>query len=170
MGSVIHSDPEIMGGAPVFTGTRVPVKTLFDHLAYGSRMDVFIRDFPTVSLEQAVRALDLARVTLETYSYENAARRDAINARESPGIPTPGKTSVAIRDLVIHSDPEIMGGAPVFTGTRVPVRDLFDYLAKGYTIVGFLDSFDTAATQEQVFRTINMARSLLELQAYETAD
>jgi uncharacterized protein (DUF433 family) len=71
---------------------------------------------------------------------------------------------------VIHSDPEIMGGAPVFTSTRVPVRDLFDYLAKGYTIVGFLDSFDTTATQEQVFRTINMARSLLELQAYETAD
>jgi uncharacterized protein (DUF433 family) len=53
---VIHSDPEIMGGAPVFVGTRVPFKTLLDYLA-GSGFKAFLEDFPTVSRDQALTAL-----------------------------------------------------------------------------------------------------------------
>lgn len=57
---VVHSDPEIMGGEPVFVGTRVPVKTLFEHLESGDALDVFLDSFPTVEREQAVAAIQLA--------------------------------------------------------------------------------------------------------------
>jgi uncharacterized protein (DUF433 family) len=56
--SVIHSDPEIMGGTPVFVGTRVPLKILSDYLAGGSPLDEFLDDFPSVTREQAVAALE----------------------------------------------------------------------------------------------------------------
>ena len=59
--SVVQSDPEILGGTPVFRGTRVPIKNLLDYLAAGDTLDQFLDDFPTVSREQAVAALDLAR-------------------------------------------------------------------------------------------------------------
>lgn len=59
--SVIYSDPEILGGTPVFRGTRVPVKNLLDSLAAGDSLDQFLDDFPTVNPEQAVAALELAR-------------------------------------------------------------------------------------------------------------
>jgi uncharacterized protein (DUF433 family) len=56
----IHSDPEIMGGVPVFIGTRVPAQTLFDYLADGCSLDEFLDNFPTVSREQALRLLEWA--------------------------------------------------------------------------------------------------------------
>ncbi len=49
-----------MNGAPCFAGTRVPVKTLFDFLAHGQPLNEFLRQFPTVSQEQAVAVLELA--------------------------------------------------------------------------------------------------------------
>ncbi|HEY6139232.1 MAG TPA: DUF433 domain-containing protein [Thermoanaerobaculia bacterium] len=58
---VVHSDPEIMGGEPVFVGTRVPFKTLFEHLEDGATLEEFLRSFPTVDREQAVAALEIAR-------------------------------------------------------------------------------------------------------------
>lgn len=61
---VIHSDPDIQGGAPVFVGTRVPVKNLFDYLEAGDSLDDFLRSFPSVTREQAVAALELAREAL----------------------------------------------------------------------------------------------------------
>ena len=61
LNAVVHSDPEILGGTPVFRGTRVPVKNLLDYLAAGDSLDQFLDDFPTVSREQAVAALELAR-------------------------------------------------------------------------------------------------------------
>ena len=61
---IIHSDPDIFGGTPVFVGTRVPVQTLFDYLEAGDPLDEFLRQFPSVGREQAVAALDLARATL----------------------------------------------------------------------------------------------------------
>ena len=61
---VIHSDPRIQGGVPVFVGTRVPVKNLFDYLESGDSLDQFLEDFPSVSREQAVKALELAREAL----------------------------------------------------------------------------------------------------------
>jgi uncharacterized protein (DUF433 family) len=54
-------DPEIMGGLPVFRGTRVPVKSLFDHLAHGVSLDEFLDDFPYVTREQAVALLRAAQ-------------------------------------------------------------------------------------------------------------
>ena len=61
---VIHCDPEIQGGVPVFIGTRVPVKNLFDYLEAGDSLDDFLESFPSVTREQAVAALELARESL----------------------------------------------------------------------------------------------------------
>jgi len=54
----IHSDPEIMGGTPVFIGTRVPVRTVFDYMADGCSLDEFLDEFPSVTREYAVRVLE----------------------------------------------------------------------------------------------------------------
>lgn len=59
--SVIQVDPEILGGTPCFSGTRVPVKILFELLERGRSLDYFLDGFPTVSREQAVAVLELAR-------------------------------------------------------------------------------------------------------------
>jgi len=59
--SIVHCDPQILGGTPVFRGTRVPVKNLIDYLSGGDTLDEFLDDFPSVSREQAVAALELAR-------------------------------------------------------------------------------------------------------------
>ena len=72
--SVIHSRKDTMGGTPVFKGTRAVVKNLFDYLAGGYSLDAFLADFPSVSREQAIRALDMAREVLEQVAYETAAR------------------------------------------------------------------------------------------------
>lgn len=63
---IIHSDPGILGGTPVFVGTRVPAQSLFDYLEAGDTLDEFLRQFPSVSREQAVAALELARDALVT--------------------------------------------------------------------------------------------------------
>jgi uncharacterized protein (DUF433 family) len=57
---IYHSDPETMSGAPVFVGTRVPVKTLFDYLESGESIEGFLADFPTVSKEMTVALLEIA--------------------------------------------------------------------------------------------------------------
>ena len=57
---VINQDPEIHGGTPVFTGTRVPVKALIDHLKAGESLDYFVQGFPSVSREQAIAFLEFA--------------------------------------------------------------------------------------------------------------
>ena len=62
--TVVHSDPDILGGTPVFVDTRVPVQSLFDHLEGGDTVDEFLRQFPSVKREQAIAALDLARDSL----------------------------------------------------------------------------------------------------------
>jgi uncharacterized protein (DUF433 family) len=61
---VVHSDPQIMGGTPVFVGTRVPFQTLLDYLEAGDPLAEFLEDFPTVSREQAVAALEQAKDAL----------------------------------------------------------------------------------------------------------
>lgn len=66
--SVIHSNPAIMGGIPVFVGTRVPVKTLLTYLEAGDSLDEFLEHFPSVTREQAVAALELAREMLEAHA------------------------------------------------------------------------------------------------------
>ena len=65
---VVHSDPDILGGTPVFVGTRVPFKTLYDYLEAGDSLDEFLNDFPSVTREQAVAALELAREMTEAHA------------------------------------------------------------------------------------------------------
>ena len=60
----ITTDPEILGGTPVFAGTRVPVRNLLDVLVGGHTLDDFLEDFPSVSREQAQAAIELAREAL----------------------------------------------------------------------------------------------------------
>jgi uncharacterized protein (DUF433 family) len=59
--NVITRDPEVLGGAPVFRGTRVPFQALLDYLEGGQTLDDFLDDFPTVSRETAVHALEHAK-------------------------------------------------------------------------------------------------------------
>jgi uncharacterized protein (DUF433 family) len=61
---VVHSDPGILSGTPVFVGTRVPVQNLIDYLEGGDSLDEFLDAFPSVSREQAVAALEIAREAL----------------------------------------------------------------------------------------------------------
>lgn len=62
----INIDPETMGGTPVFTGTRIPVQTLFDYIEGGDDLNEFLDDFPTISKEAAVEVLNMAKKTLTT--------------------------------------------------------------------------------------------------------
>lgn len=64
LNAVIHTDPQIMGGTPVFSGTRVPVQNLIDYLEVGETLDAFLDDFPSVARGQALAVLDFARETL----------------------------------------------------------------------------------------------------------
>jgi uncharacterized protein (DUF433 family) len=69
---LITTDPEVMSGTPVFAGTRVPARTLFDYLEEGHNLDEFLDDFPTVTREQARAVLGLFRHTL-LEPHESAA-------------------------------------------------------------------------------------------------
>ena len=62
--SVIHTDPEILSGTPVFVGKRVPARALLDYLEAGDSLDAFLDDFPSVTREQAVAALEQAAEAL----------------------------------------------------------------------------------------------------------
>ena len=62
--SPMHSDPEILGGTPVFVGTRVPVRNLIDYLERGHSLDEFLDAFPSVSREQAIAVLEAAHEAL----------------------------------------------------------------------------------------------------------
>jgi uncharacterized protein (DUF433 family) len=64
LSEVFHSDPEIMGGTPVFTGTRVPVQNLVDYLEGGESIDDFLAGFPTVKREQIIGFIEAARDSL----------------------------------------------------------------------------------------------------------
>ena len=59
--SPIQSDPDRLGGTPVFEGTRVPVQTLFDYLEAGDHLEDFLDEFPSVSRTLAIEALEMAR-------------------------------------------------------------------------------------------------------------
>src|SRR6267143_968116 len=85
---VVHRDPEILGGTPVFVGTRVPVKILFDYLEAGDSLEVFLDEFPSVTRAQAVAALELAREA---------------PARSKPGVSGP---SVWRSELGVSTKPE----------------------------------------------------------------
>ena len=60
----VISDPETLGGTPVFIGTRVPVRIIFEHLEAGDSLDIFLEDFPSVSRELAIQVLEDAKMAL----------------------------------------------------------------------------------------------------------
>ncbi len=70
---LIQRSEELLGGTPVFAGTRVPVQTLFDYLEGGDTLDEFLDDFPAVSREHAVKVLERLKETLLAQEYESAA-------------------------------------------------------------------------------------------------
>ena len=70
---LITVSPEYLSGAPVFTGTRVPVQALFDYIEAGDPLDEFLDDFPDVSREHAIAVLDLARTAAVTQASKFAA-------------------------------------------------------------------------------------------------
>ena len=67
--SVVHSNPEILGGTPVFVGTRVPLRNLIDYFEGGYSLDEFLDDFPSVKREQAIAALEAAHQALAAGAY-----------------------------------------------------------------------------------------------------
>lgn len=67
--SVVRCDPEILGGTPVFAGTRVPVKNLLDYLEAGDGLDTFLDHFPSVTREQVISALELAKDYLTSRAH-----------------------------------------------------------------------------------------------------
>jgi len=67
--SVVRSDPEVLGGTPVFAGTRVPIKNLVDYLAAGDPLERFLDHFPSVTREQAVAALEIAGSLLTSRAH-----------------------------------------------------------------------------------------------------
>ena len=73
--SVICRDPRILGGTPVFRGTRVPVRILLEHLEEGDRIDDFLENYPSVTREQAVSLIELAIEQLTKLGHEAAAWR-----------------------------------------------------------------------------------------------
>jgi uncharacterized protein (DUF433 family) len=68
LNKVINIDPEILGGTPVFNGTRVPIKNLFDYLETGETIEGFLRDFDTVTREQVLKVLELSELLIQSSS------------------------------------------------------------------------------------------------------
>lgn len=76
IGQTINIDPEILGGTPVFFGTRVPIKNLFDYLETGESIEIFLEDFEGVSKKQVIKVLEMSKKLIETSSnilHENFA-------------------------------------------------------------------------------------------------
>ena len=71
---------------------------------------------------------------------------------------------MAMQSFPVHSNREILGGTPVFTGTRVPLRNLIDYLEKGYSLDAFLDDFPSVS-REQVVAVVEAAHEALTARA-----
>jgi uncharacterized protein (DUF433 family) len=90
--TVVHVDPEIMSGTPVFVGTRVPVQTLLEYLERGQTLGEFLADFPTVTQEQAIAALEEAKEALLA-----RARR-------------PAESAIDLLDSWLEEDSRLEGG------------------------------------------------------------
>jgi uncharacterized protein (DUF433 family) len=73
MADLINRSDDILGGTPVFAGTRVPVQTLFDYLEEGDTLNEFLDDFPAVSREHAIKVLEKMKETFLAQEYESAA-------------------------------------------------------------------------------------------------
>ena len=121
---------------PKFAGTDVAIENLFRYLADGWNLHVFLDDFPSVSMAQALEAIS------------SRLRQDA--------------------QEVFHSAEGYVGGTPKFTGCRVPLKSLPDWLAAGHSLDEFLENFPSVS-REQAVKTLEIAKLALESIAYETA-
>jgi len=75
--AVIHSNPKILGGTPVFAGTRVPVQTLLDYLDGGESLDIFLDHFPTVERDQALTVLELVKAQSDDIRWALSLKSEA---------------------------------------------------------------------------------------------
>lgn len=134
---LIQISDQVMGGTPVFRGTRVPVQSLFDHLEGDISLEEFLDDFPSVSDTQAIDLLNLA------FSSVLADVSDI-----GP----------------INIDPELMSGTPVFRGTRVPIQHLLDHLVGNEIITEFLLGYPSVNREQAVgFVNLMAKKTLTEL-------
>lgn len=81
--NLINRDPEIMSGTPVFMGTRVPIKNLFDYIEGDYPLVEFLDHFPSVSREQAIAVLELYKSALLSWDNEDTSRRELTRAAEA---------------------------------------------------------------------------------------
>ena len=114
------------GGAPVFKRSEAPVQCLFDYLADGRGLKDFHWDFPATLVEDTWDAVVISGRILELYAYR--------------GLVTG----------IVRSDRAYVSGAPIFTGTRLPIRILFDLLADGQTLKDFYYQYPSAAPDDLV--------------------
>jgi|GEM_PF-353081 len=119
----ITSNPGIRSGKPVVRGTRITVLDVLEYMAGGMTQEEILDDFPGL-VAQDIRAVI-------AFAAE----------RERSAFPKPAGIDQMRPDSVIVSDPEVMGGTPVFTGTRVPVECLIHHLSAGDALDDFLDGF-----------------------------
>jgi uncharacterized protein (DUF433 family) len=68
LSSLVHSDPDVLGGTPVFAGTRVPATALVEYLEAGDSLDDFLADFPSVERAQAIETLEVLRALLSRHA------------------------------------------------------------------------------------------------------
>ncbi|MEO5571719.1 MAG: DUF433 domain-containing protein [Bacteroidia bacterium] len=71
MNQIISIKPDVLSGMPVFNGTRVPIKNLFDYLETGHTVETFLEEFPSVRKEQAIALLELAENVLSSKTFNN---------------------------------------------------------------------------------------------------
>jgi len=64
MSNVVTQDPDVLGGEPVFAGTRVPAKSLFDHLEAGDSIEQFLEGFPSVKREQVIAVIEAGKLRM----------------------------------------------------------------------------------------------------------
>lgn len=141
---IIRSDGKITGGRPVFADTDVPVKLMFDYLAEAKSLKDFHWDFPSVFRGNTSDAVITAGRILELDAYRG------------------------LDNGVVHSDRGIVSGSPVFVGSRMPIRIVFDYLSEGKTLKDFHYHYDTG-TKEHLASAVNLAGKALEREFYTTA-
>ena len=141
---IISVDRDVAGGAPVFQRTDAPVKCMFDYLADLRSLKDFHWDYPSVSRSDTRDAVVTAGWILELDAYRG------------------------VENGVVHSDRGIVSGAPIFVGSRMPIRIVFDYLSAGKTLKDFYFDYDTG-TKEHLAPAIKLARKALEREFYAAA-
>jgi uncharacterized protein (DUF433 family) len=139
---IILCDQTVSGGQIVFERTDVPVKCMFDYLADAKTLKDFHWDFPAVSRSDAYDAVVTAGRILEIDAYRG------------------------VENGVFHSDTGTFSGAPVFVGSRMPLKTVFDYLSEGQNLKDFFYDYDTGVKQH-LSPVVHLAREALEREFHE---